>query len=56
MSILDNVLVSLQMTGLSRKEQRERAVQLLDRVGVKGTYPQAPQSVVWWAKAAGGDR
>lgn len=33
LSILDNVLVSLQMTGLSRKEQHERAVQLLDRVG-----------------------
>lgn len=56
LSILDNVLVSLQMTGLSRKEQHERAVQLLDRVGLKEHIHKHPQSVVWWAKAAGGDR
>ncbi|SMS15158.1 ATP-binding cassette domain-containing protein [Levilactobacillus zymae] len=35
LSILDNVMVSLQMTKLSRKEQRERATELLDQVGLK---------------------
>ncbi|GEO74424.1 phosphonate-transporting ATPase [Levilactobacillus namurensis DSM 19117] len=35
LSILDNVMVSLQMTKLSRKEQRDRATDLLDQVGLK---------------------
>lgn len=35
LSILDNVMVSLQMTKLSRKEQRDRATALLDQVGLK---------------------
>lgn len=35
LSILDNVMVSLQMTKLTRKEQRDRATDLLDQVGLK---------------------
>lgn len=45
LSILDNVLVSLQMTGLSRKEQHERAVQLLDRVGLKEHIHKHPNQL-----------
>ncbi|QMU08353.1 ABC transporter ATP-binding protein/permease [Levilactobacillus suantsaii] len=35
LSILDNVMISLQMTKLSKKEQRDRATELLDQVGLK---------------------
>lgn len=37
--------MSLQMTGLSRKEQRERAVQLLDRVGLKEHIHKHPNQL-----------
>ncbi|WP_143462600.1 ABC transporter ATP-binding protein/permease [Levilactobacillus enshiensis] len=45
LSILDNVLVSLQMTGLSHKEQRDRAVKLLAQVGLKEHIHKHPNQL-----------
>ncbi|WP_203642048.1 ABC transporter ATP-binding protein/permease [Levilactobacillus andaensis] len=45
LSILDNVLVSLQMTGLSHKEQHDRAVKLLAQVGLKEHIHKHPNQL-----------
>ncbi|MFC6260153.1 ABC transporter ATP-binding protein/permease [Levilactobacillus fujinensis] len=45
LSILDNVLVSLQMTGLSHKEQHDRAVKLLEQVGLKEHIHKHPNQL-----------
>lgn len=45
LSILDNVMVSLQMTKLSHKEQRDRAMDLLEQVGLKEHWHKHPNQL-----------
>jgi len=45
LSILDNVMVSLEMTKLSRKEQLARAKELLEKVGLKEHIHKYPNQI-----------
>ncbi|MDC7952828.1 ATP-binding cassette domain-containing protein [Liquorilactobacillus mali] len=45
LTVLDNVLISLDMTTLSRKEREERAVKLLTEVGLEGQVKKYPNQL-----------
>lgn len=42
LTVLDNVLVALDMTTLSKEERRKRALELLDKVGLKDQVKKHP--------------
>ncbi len=48
---LENVETSLNMTSLSAAERKERATELLKKVGLGEHIQQVAFTIVWWAKA-----
>ena len=45
LSILDNVILSLTLAGLNKKERIERAKKALDKVGLEGLYNKKPNQL-----------
>ena len=45
LSILDNVILSLTLAGLNKKERVERAKKALDKVGLEGLYNKKPNQL-----------
>jgi putative ABC transport system ATP-binding protein len=50
MNALENVEIALRLAGVSRRERRARAIELLDRVGLDGRMGHLPQQL------SGGER
>ena len=51
LSVLDNVEMALRLSGVSPKERKERAEQVLTEVGLKEHMKKTSKSIIWWTNA-----
>jgi len=50
-TVLANVELALTLSGVGKKERKNRAIQALESVGLKDQIHKKTKSIIWWSNA-----